>query len=109
VRPLLPHESLRPLYRVIGGVRWRNYCSRACSCRAAHAKRRGNLWQPMVAQNRAQYIARTKARLLEDAEAYVGRVLSLSELLKFAWRCEKRGYARGYSAAWMAKRRKGAA
>lgn len=111
VRPVAPGQ--RHLYsyvREVGGRYWRRYCSRSCAALVAAASVRGTRTRGteiMMARNRAAYLVRVRARLRTDAEPLAEQTgASLDVLIKFGWACEKRGYQRGFAAAWMQRRRK---
>ena len=100
--PLCRHCQTKPVsradrphrrYRVVDGVPWRDFCSKACSLSALEVKR--------DVRNRAAFVTRISQQLTAEAHACVeGGKVSIHALIRFAWQCEKRGYARGYAAAW---------
>lgn len=61
----------------------------------------------MVEASKAAYIERIKERLRPGAQELSAKYgIPVAELMKYGWTCERRGYLRGFSAAWMQQRRK---
>lgn len=92
------HTAGRALFRVIGGIRWRNYCSPRCAAIVNHDR--------MNAARRQHYVSAVRRRLTDEVNAFVAQKFTAADLVRFAWACERRGYQRGYSAAWTQQRRK---
>lgn len=89
--------------RVVGGRTWNWTCSRPCYQKRHRAEKLAKL----NAGKRQSDAQRLIGRLRSEAEAMgaAGRV-TLSALVSFGLRCHRRGYVRGYGAAFYQIRRK---
>jgi hypothetical protein len=106
--PVKRHGSaIATRHQVVDGVRWRIFCSTRC---AAREPRRVNSAAHMVRLRARALEKRQKAVVerLKQAGEDVARQWGVPavEVAKFAWHCERRGYYRGYKAAWEERRRK---
>lgn len=102
--PICEHCRAKPVNAIS-----RRYCSRRCCCLALRAKTAGTRrvnFMPMVKINRQSYLVRTRERLLEEARTLMDSKPTPAMLARFIWNAELRGYRRGFSAAWMERRRK---
>jgi hypothetical protein len=100
-------ESIGPR-RMSDGVRWGNYCSKACSARAMGRRQAatGANVSRMKDGNRQAFRGRVVARLKAAADPLVAQYgVPAAVLMRALWDSEKRGYYRGYGSAWAARRR----
>lgn len=101
-------RSLKHRHQLVDGKAYRIYCSTSCGANVngpkAHTpKNLVHMWERGRARAKRIIAERLKADVKELAKAW--RIPEV-EVAKFGWACERRGYYRGYRAAWESRRRK---
>lgn len=85
--------------RLLGGVRWNWFCSQRCGSSRP-------MPEAVRLKLRATYAARVARRLAAEVrQLFADGPPAAAAVARYAWRCERRGYARGYAAAWTQRRR----
>lgn len=84
-------RQAKTAYRVIGGLKWRSFCSRKCSGLGTTDAR----W--------ATYRVAVRRRLSLEVKTLTSQRFTAADLARALWNAEQRGYHRGYMAAWHRK------
>lgn len=116
-RPVTRHEPKRG-WRIVDGLRWCWYCSRACSCRVQGRRgvadgRAHRNFAASAQTKQQQAIQRRVAEVREDIATLkrygVPQAIATAMLVRVLTSSEQRGYNRAYSRFVAEPRRKAAA